>query len=69
MPAESTRGRDGAGQHGGQGRLVELYDRLDFLPVAVGLFALAEILYNVYKPVRLEPIKARLSGLLPTRQD
>jgi putative tricarboxylic transport membrane protein len=49
--------------------MVELYDRLDFLPVAVGLFAIGEILYNVYRPVRLDPIKAKLSGLLPTRQD
>jgi len=49
--------------------MVELYDRLDFLPVAVGLFAISELLYNIYHPVRLEPIKARLSGLLPTRQD
>ena len=49
--------------------MVELYDRLDFLPVAVGLFAIGEILYNIYRPVRLEPIKASLSGLLPTRQD
>ena len=49
--------------------MVELYDRLDFLPVAVGLFAIGEILYNIYQPVRLEPIKAKLSGLLPTLQD
>src|SRR5688500_16979067 len=49
--------------------MVELYDRLDFLPVAVGLFAIGEILFNIYRPVRIEPIKAKLSGLLPTRQD
>jgi len=49
--------------------MVELYDRLDFLPVAVGLFAIGELLYNIYRPVRVEPIKAKLSGLLPTRQD
>jgi putative tricarboxylic transport membrane protein len=49
--------------------MVELYDRLDFLPVAVGLFAIGEILYNIYRPTRSEPIKATLSGLLPTRQD
>ena len=48
---------------------VALFDRLDFLPVAVGLFAIGEILYNVYRPVKIEPIKAKLSGLLPTRQD
>ena len=49
--------------------MVELYDRLDFLPVAVGLFAIGELMYNIYRPVRVEPIKASLSGLLPTRQD
>jgi putative tricarboxylic transport membrane protein len=48
---------------------VALHDGLDFLPVAVGLFAIGELLYNIYRPVRLEPIKAKLSGLLPTRQD
>jgi putative tricarboxylic transport membrane protein len=48
---------------------VNLLDRLDFLPVAVGLFAIGELLYNIWRPVRVEPIKATLSGLLPTRQD
>lgn len=48
---------------------VHLLDGLDFLPVAVGLFAIGELLYNIYRPVRSEPIKARLSGLLPTAQD
>jgi putative tricarboxylic transport membrane protein len=48
---------------------VNLLDGLDFLPVAVGLFAIGELLFNLYAPVRLEPIKAKLSGLLPTRQD
>ena len=48
---------------------IELQDGLDFLPVAVGLFAIGELLYNLYNPVRLDPIKASLSGLMPTRQD
>jgi putative tricarboxylic transport membrane protein len=48
---------------------VNLMDGLDFLPVAVGLFAIGELLFNLYQPVRAEPIKAKLSGLLPTRQD
>ena len=48
---------------------VNLLDGVDFLPVAVGLFAVGELLYNLYHPVRVEPIKAKLSGLLPTRQD
>jgi putative tricarboxylic transport membrane protein len=48
---------------------VNLLDGIDFLPVAVGLFAIGELLYNLYEPIRVEPIKAKLSGLLPTRQD
>ena len=48
---------------------VNLLDGLDFLPVAVGLFAIGELLFNIYRPVRVEPIKAKLSGLMPTRQD
>jgi putative tricarboxylic transport membrane protein len=35
----------------------------------VGLFAIGELLFNLYRPIRLEPIKAKLTGLLPTRQD
>lgn len=48
---------------------VNLLDGIDFLPVAVGLFAIGELVFNLYRPIRLEPIKAKLSGLLPTRQD
>jgi putative tricarboxylic transport membrane protein len=48
---------------------VNLLDGLDFLPVAVGLFAIGELLFNIYRPIRSEPIKAKLSGLMPTRQD
>jgi len=48
---------------------VNLLDGLDFLPVAVGLFAIGELMFNLYRPIRVEPIKAKLSGLLPTRQD
>ncbi|MEX2642774.1 MAG: tripartite tricarboxylate transporter permease [Acetobacterales bacterium] len=48
---------------------INLLDGLDFLPVAVGLFAIGELLFNIYRPVRAEPIKAKLRGLLPTRQD
>ena len=48
---------------------VNLMDGVDFLPVAVGLFAIGELLFNLYRPIRIEPIKAKLSGLLPTRQD
>jgi len=57
----------------GQSRLTfgvtELLDGLNIVVVAVGLFAIGEIVYNIYHPIRIEPIKAKLSGLLPTRQD
>ena len=49
--------------------VLELSDGVEFLPVAVGLFGIAEVLANIETQVRLEPIKARLSGLLPTWQD
>ena len=48
---------------------VNLLDGIDFLPVAVGLFAIGELLFNLYHPIRIEPVKAKLSGLMPTRQD
>jgi putative tricarboxylic transport membrane protein len=46
-----------------------LSDGLGFLAVAVGLFGIGELLSNLASPIRSEPIKARISGLLPTRQD
>jgi len=49
--------------------VLELSDGIDFLPVAVGLFGIAEVLANIEHTVRLEPIRARLSGLLPSWQD
>jgi putative tricarboxylic transport membrane protein len=49
--------------------VLELSDGVEFLPVAVGLFGISEVLANVADPVRLAPIKASLSGLIPTWQD
>ena len=49
--------------------ILELSDGLEFLPVAVGLFGIAEVFANIARPVRLAPIKASLSGLMPTWQD
>ena len=49
--------------------VLELSDGIDFLPVAVGLFGIAEVLANIGQRVRLQPIHAKLSGLLPTWQD
>lgn len=49
--------------------VLELSDGIDFLPVAVGLFGIAEVLANIEQRVRLAPIHAKLSGLLPSWQD
>ncbi len=49
--------------------VIQLSDGVAFLPVAVGLFGIAEVLANIESQVRLEPIRARLSGLIPTWQD
>jgi len=49
--------------------ILELSDGVEFLPVAVGLFGIAEVFSNLARPVRLAPIKASLSGLVPTWQD
>jgi putative tricarboxylic transport membrane protein len=49
--------------------VIELSDGVEFLPVAVGLFGISEVLANVADPVRLAPIKASISGLIPTWQD
>ncbi len=49
--------------------ILELSDGLEFLPVAVGLFGIAEVFANLANPVRLAPIKASLSGLIPTWPD
>jgi putative tricarboxylic transport membrane protein len=49
--------------------VLELSDGIDFLPVAVGLFGIAEVMANIALPVRLEPIRASFQGLLPTWQD
>jgi putative tricarboxylic transport membrane protein len=49
--------------------VIELTDGVEFLPVAVGLFGIAEVFANVAHPIRIAPIKASLSGLVPTWQD
>ena len=48
-----------------------LLDGLGFVNIAVGLFALSEVLINIEKPTRevYTRVKLRLSELLPSRQD
>ena len=46
-----------------------LLDGLEFLPVTIGLFAVAEVLLTVRGPLSREVVKTSISGLLPTRAD
>jgi len=46
-----------------------LLDGLEFLPVAIGLFAVAEVLTTAERSVAHQAYETRITGLLPTRQD
>jgi putative tricarboxylic transport membrane protein len=46
----------------------DLYDGVGFIPVAMGLFGISEILANLEKPAA-EVLKTKLSGLLPSREE
>lgn len=46
----------------------ELYDGVDFIPVAMGLFGIGEIMLTAEKPFK-EVIKTKLSNLLPSREE
>lgn len=65
----------GADEMSGSTRLAfgrrELLDGIDFVVVAVGLFAVSEVLLNIEKQVKIELIKVpkKLSQLLPTRHE
>jgi len=48
--------------------ITELYDGVGFIPVAMGLYGIGEILVSVERPFQ-EVIKTRLSSLLPDRQE
>jgi putative tricarboxylic transport membrane protein len=48
---------------------VELFDGLDFVAVAMGLFGVGEILYNVEKTEKVEQIKTKIKNIWPTRRD
>ena len=47
----------------------ELYDGIDFVPVAVGLFGLAEIMANLDRPAEDRTLAARVGSLWPTREE
>ena len=48
---------------------VELLDGIDFLPVAVGLFGVGEVLVSIERLIDLKPMKAPLRTLIPTLED
>jgi putative tricarboxylic transport membrane protein len=48
---------------------IELLDGIDFLPVAIGVFGIAEVLASFEKSKVLEPLKMRLREMWPTRQE
>jgi len=49
--------------------IVALGDGIGVVPVAVGLFGIAEILATAGQPVRPEVLKPRLKDLIPSRQE
>jgi putative tricarboxylic transport membrane protein len=46
-----------------------LADGVDFLPVAIGIFGIAEVLVGLEHAINAEPIKTRLRDLWPTARD
>jgi putative tricarboxylic transport membrane protein len=48
---------------------VNLADGVDFLPIAIGVFGIAEVLAGLEHAVNAEPIKTRLRDLWPTARD
>jgi putative tricarboxylic transport membrane protein len=47
----------------------ELYDGIDFVPLAMGLFAVSEIIKNLEKPEERAVVAARVTGLWPSKED
>ena len=48
---------------------LELAEGVNFVAVAVGLFAFGEIIVNIAQPERRAMLEGRIKGLLPTRAD
>ncbi|WP_150254258.1 tripartite tricarboxylate transporter permease [Nocardiopsis deserti] len=48
---------------------INLLNGIDFLPIVIGLFGLAEIANILANRTRVEPVKYKLKGLLPDRED
>ncbi|HKH67948.1 MAG TPA: tripartite tricarboxylate transporter permease, partial [Reyranella sp.] len=48
---------------------VDLMEGIDFLPVAIGVFGIAEVLVSLENPADLRPLPTRLRDLWPKLQD
>lgn len=48
---------------------LELLDGIGLIPVVMGLFGVAEILLNLERQIQREMVKARIGGLMPSKQD
>ncbi|CCG01406.1 tripartite tricarboxylate transporter permease [Blastococcus saxobsidens] len=48
---------------------ISLFDGFDFVAVAMGLFGVGEILYNVEKTEKAQAIKTKLKNVWPSRKD
>lgn len=48
---------------------VELFDGLNFVAVAMGLFGVGEILYNLERTERVQAVKVKIRNIWPTRTD
>lgn len=49
--------------------MIELSDGIDFVPVAVGLFAIPEIIRNLEFPEARSLVNTKIASILPTRED
>ena len=48
---------------------LELLDGIGLIPVVMGLFGVAEILLNLERQIQREMVKARIGGLMPSKED
>jgi TctA family transporter len=46
-----------------------LFDGLGFVPISMGVFGLAEIMYNIERGAKHASVSGRVTGLMPTRKD
>ena len=49
--------------------VTQLYDGIDFVPLSIGLFGIAEIMRNLDSPTAREGIRHRVGTLWPTREE